>query len=362
MKSKAPKKVLIALALVLIFLATAIRNITPRVRNYTAPTYKGEEEKSILFGSGTEDLRLFLNGIEEEEKICPSQKWVRAQVMKSLMLRNVEYRAGTGNDYSNCSLSTLHRSFLFYESNVIFTGVPLNGCPKILKSLLIKEGKGGKQILVQSDALKLAFHEKEFSALSGMRTLTVIRNPWVRIVSGYLDKLFEDSAMLNKIKWKMVVHQRNLLGNEDLSFKQAKNHDMSPTFDEYLGFLLEEVGPYKPRDMILSHNVVLDNNNQFFAPQYKTLDFSNINYTYIACYEIINQQVDEMRNVLGLGPDFVLPDFTKNNLTEKTKDMFRYIHKDIVEELYTKFLPDFMIYNYSNFSDVNFPFPNCRTT
>eukprot|EP00116_Pleurobrachia_bachei_P009551 sb/3469813/ len=189
------------------------------------------------------------------------------------------------------------------------------------------------------------YKARTLEGVDSARSIVVIRNPWTRMVSGFRDKLGEGSEETNGhtkryIGVKIVEESRNMLKGQVIS------DNLYPTFEEFLRYLVRHNGDV----------------NVHFAPQYKTLCLEHGSYDHIIPLEysaiMFPPVMKTINSTIQLRGSYdAVHDPRLSSSTAKAKAWFQNIDKGLIEDLYRIFKLDFIMANYSNFTDPEFPLP-----
>ena len=240
----------------------------------------------------------------------------------------------------------------------MFTGVPKAGCSNWIEALLRAEG-ALKKPLESTMVYKVhgglsspyrMVHQGHSPTLlqrqnmSDAFSFTVLRNPWTRLVSGYRDKL-SDEVTQGKNKRRLGIEIVSKARSIPTSTVERLN--LYPTFEEFLEFVVENNA---------GHNI-------HFLPQHHILCMPESKYNFIVPLEyagILHDEIFEKyinTTVRLLGSYDKSSDPRQQTSAKRAKEWFANIKPDLIEKLYKYYKPDFMILNYSNFTDDNFPLP-----
>ena len=183
---------------------------------------------------------------------------------------------------------------------------------------------------------------RNISHLSDYFTFGFVRNPWVRLISCYKDK---------------VVRHINRIGADINSFAARRRKGEAPLDHA----LLEDMLLY------LINKTDLDTLNTHVRPQSLMLGIPVIQYDYLLPIEHVNEQIapvlqylrnhSEVEEVLvGEGYDKI-DDPQKSSSVISAREWLPDIDPELIEKFYKIYESDFKIMNYSNFTDPNFPYP-----
>eukprot|EP00116_Pleurobrachia_bachei_P006286 sb/3466548/ len=283
----------------------------------------------------------------------PSQQWLRDRVEDVRTHLNITYTPP-----SNWSASRSYHIYHYPKIKMILTAIPKSGCTNWIQAMRIAEGlqkaplKRDKVWVIHNFTnRRLArLSDKEMSTLNESLSVAVIRNPWTRIVSGYCDKIGPMSGdspgrTLPGIARRIVARARNM------TVKEAETQNLYPTFPEFIKMYVVPRGQKK---------IYLD---VHFKPQYRQLHLKNVQYDYIvplehspALYPEVMRHTNSSSAVLKGSYD-ATSDPRVSTTTRRAREWFGQLEPHFIEELYDIFRPDFILGNYTNFTDPNFPLP-----
>ena len=288
----------------------------------------------------------------------PPQSWVRGNVQR------VRDSLESSTDFTNMWNATdpycTINSYYFPRLGVTYNGVPKVGCSNWLAGLINAEkeenifpGFRGIYWVHQGWATPYRVHkiirnQTRWPVLEKMRegvSFSQVRNPWVRMVSGFRDKLSGERVAESGFRpiGVDIVQQARGIGQDEII-----EQDLYPTFREFLESIVE--------------NQEKNNLNYHFAPQFRSMGLEHINYTFIGSLELIKEQFHEVEiltraNLSIPGSYDASTDPRLEKSTILAKQWFNDIDAQLVNRLYEMFKLDFMLYNYSNFTHRDFPMP-----
>lgn len=287
----------------------------------------------------------------------PSQQWVSRNLQRVLEFLKPPNRVQKTN-WIYANHITLLKTYYSPKTDVIYTGIPKAGCTNWKFTLLTLEGnyhkrKPSPMVHYAINHLNLANKVYSYSTsyLDKKYTFTVIRNPWTRMVSGYNDKFGQGRNLKKWQKGRVALQILRNYRNQYTDLDDVLKHNKAPSFLEFLQHLAND-----PIREINAH----------FRPQYSMLSLSAVVYDFVGSLEFAKEQsrtifdhfkTSKIANVTVPGPYDSSTDPRKERSSLLAIEWFKNIPRTLVEKLYAKFKPDFMIYNYSNFSDPLFPFP-----
>ena len=289
----------------------------------------------------------------------PSQTSIKNNI--HLTLQYLHFHPPSANHWEHVSTTTSLMSYYAPSPDVIYTGVPKAGCTNLKYTILKQEplyssmiDRPGPKVHYLMNFLAIGYQNRERSKwlyLNSKFSFTVIRNPWTRMVSGYVDKI------QSRVMWQNGEASLNILNvyrrkvGEGFYRLEDLQEGVKPTFLEFLQYLAD----LEVREM-----------NDHFKPQYKMLGLLHVKYDYVGALEHAEIQSKEIMKHFRLSPAKGVPisgpyDSTHDPRLESStllaKKWFSSVPQDLVDKLYNKYKPDFMIYNYSNFTHPLFPFP-----
>ena len=249
-----------------------------------------------------------------------------------------------------------HQLYLFENIHTRFTAIPKTGNTNWKKSLLIANGnKELSEVLhdevveIQRLASKHSFRKLKLQvdskALKGAFRFTVMRNPWTRMVSGYKDKLVEKKSDMPKKKKifdpigrEMIREFRGITNNSEVV-------DLKPTFEEFVKYLVKQDGLV----------------NKHFTPQTRIMCLTEVTYDYIVPSEYADEYSKEIWEIIqantSLPKSYDGKDASTQSSTVDARKWLSKLDSNLIDKLYEIFKYDFLIMNYSNFTDIEFPYP-----
>jgi len=287
--------------------------------------------------------------------IVPPQSWVRNNVKEVLEYQGIKRYSAT-NRWDKTGYRIKQISYYLPNISVIFTGVPKTGCSNMVGALLNAEGaihldriKPGRISKVHNPGVSLPYRltsvKNDLMLLENIASFTVTRNPWVRLVSGYRDKLSSEKNHVRGFRQKqaqIVAWARNMT-IEDVMWRKKR---LYPTFNEFLDYLIKNEA----------------HGNDHFNLQFNSLGLEHVDYTYVAALELLNYQFSEIEALINIKMS-IYGSYDKSHDTKNTtsvllaKKWFKMVEPVKIEKLYNIFKPDFLLYNYSNFTHEDFPLP-----
>lgn len=162
--------------------------------------------------------------------------------------------------------------------------------------------------------------------------LGMVRNPYSRLLSAYLDKVERrlDNALLDLSPdgdyWWQVVHAIERFRCDELQGKSR-----SITFKIFLQWLQQS-----------NHEAV---NNNHWAPQAKLTGMGLVDWTVLGHFESLH--LDAPRIFELLGASFSFPSNTQRHRTNASKKLHTYYSSDSVALVNELFSEDFKLFNYT---------------
>eukprot|EP00116_Pleurobrachia_bachei_P005798 sb/3466060/ len=279
----------------------------------------------------------------------PTQQWLRDRVDEVRTHLNITYTPP-----SNWNASRSYHIYHYPKIKMILTAIPKSGCTNWIQAMRIAEGlqkaplKRDKVWVIHNfrNRRLARLSDKEMSTLNESLSVAVIRNPWTRMVSGYCDKIGPMSGdspgkTLPMIARRIVARARNM------TVEEAETQNLYPTFPEFIKMYVVPRGQKK---------IYLD---VHFKPQYPQLHLKNVQYDYIVPLEHSPALYPEVMRHTNSSSEALKGsyDATSDPRVSTTKEWFGQLEPHLIEELYDIFRPDFILGNYTNFTDPNFPLP-----
>ena len=289
-----------------------------------------------------------------------SQDWGQKQFEYNLKLVNKVY--GQHNSWERCP----NQHTLYFENiKTIFTGIPKVGHSNWMEALLVANGdmprleslaeknqffNSNHQLIIEKE-VQNAIEKYGSRELDVRFSFTVLRNPWTRMVSGYLNKLTQDdpAEWLREERMSIV---REIRGVTDKILLK----DLYPTFQEFAQWIIIHHGSVDPH----------------FKLQTLILCIPAAKYDFILPLEnVVSLKEEVLTLISNAAGEYSLQastnflrgsyDGSQDPRTQssalKAKQMLSELDKDTIEKLYDIYKLDFALLNYSNFTDPNFPLP-----
>jgi hypothetical protein len=284
----------------------------------------------------------------------PSKYWIAQQMEVAYRALNSSYTPP--NKYTEI---TRAQTYYFPRHNVMLTGIPKAGCTNWKIAMLRAEGAltdyQEKMLAVYAENVhgpmcekyRMSSYKRSWNTtynerIKSVQSVLVLRNPWVRAVSAYRQKLSSEHRT-GGVLWGM---KRIIV--EDMRGEGAwHSKEDAPTFKEFIQYSIKENGI----------------GDRHFRPQWKYISHDLIRYDHVIPLELVGQMV---------GPLFAELEIDRKNLegsydhtsdprnqssVVKAREFLSSLSLELVEEFYKIYKIDFMLLNYSNFTDPNFPLP-----
>ena len=283
--------------------------------------------------------------VHEPKILIPvSQNWAQDQFQYTLTLMGKEY--STVKMWSKCN--DKHTSY--YENiKVIFTEIPKAGSSNWLQALWKANGDiPMNQTHVRINRRNFAYHrlinqKKSYGdeVYRNAFSFTSVRNPWTRMVSGYLHKMSVPfNGTLMTVMRKQIIEEMRGVTDKNM----LKN--LFPSFDEFAKWLIKHDG----------------SKNEHFKPQVTMLCIPEAKYDYIVPLEYSALLSDDVWHFIGANTKFEgsydgTTDPRVQSSAVNARKMLSDLDKDTIEKLYQIYRMDFSLMNYSNFTHPDFPLP-----
>ena len=282
----------------------------------------------------------------------PSQKWIKEQLDK--FYKDVGSRYKPPSDWPNV---VVYQSYYFPNINIVFTGIPKTGCSHWKELFLQAEGTLKKRLEHLSDVHReelsnphripgFIWNTRDFERVKTATSLVALRNPWVRAVSAYRQKLSSEKPLgetIPHIQFAILHAERNISADVPIDLRLVR-----PSFEEFV------------RYAVRGNKKIL--RDVHFKPQHMFLDINRVRYDYVIPMEFVEPLSTEFFENMGL--NISLPgsydgvnDPKQQTSVIKARELFSALDPDLVDKFYDIYKLDFKLLNYSNFSDPEFPFP-----
>ena len=241
----------------------------------------------------------------------------------------------------------------------MFTGIPKTGCTNWKILLLELEGaldSGWRKRLEKNPPLVHTgishpyrlpqywkWEGRYDERIKRATSLVVLRNPWVRAVSAFLQKLSGEKDQRGlEHKTDLPGLQKNIVNSLRGGWKEGDH----PTFEEFIRYSIQENGI----------------SNIHFKPQIQYLDINTVRYNLVIPLEHIDKIAPQIFQSLSLEGSLMpsydsRSDARNQSSATETRELFSSLDDDLVEKFYEIYKYDFQLLNYSNFTDPDFPFP-----
>ena len=282
--------------------------------------------------------------VHEPKSLIPvSQNWAQDQFQYTLTLMGKEY--STVKMWSKCN--DKHTSY--YENiSVIFTEIPKAGSSNWLEALWKANGDIPMNQTVRINRRNFAYNrlsnqKKSYSdeVFRNAFSFTSVRNPWTRMMSGYLNKMIVPvmSRSMTDLRMQIIEEMRGITDKNMLE-------KLFPSFEEFAKWLSNHDG----------------SGNEHFKPQVTMLCIPEAKYDYIVPLEYSALLSDEVLHLIGANTKFEgsydgTTDPCVQSSAVKARKMLSDLDKDTIEKLYQIYKMDFTLMNYSNFTHPDFPLP-----
>ena len=287
----------------------------------------------------------------------PTQEWIQKRLKHTKAM--LGYPDTTQPAIWNCTQP--RHTYYFPHINTIFTGIPKSGCSNWIELLLRAEG-ALDTVTVKPGASGVDKVHSEYSnkyrldrdnnparaaraGREGAFSFAVVRNPWVRLVSGYLDKLAGVGDEFRRFDYLAGIIAREMNKVDEV---WGRTRSKYPTFDQFIRWLPD--------------NLDREQMNDHFTPQYQTLCIPSANYDYIVPLELANLYSTDITHRINTtyqlwGSYDNTADPRTQTSVVKAKEWLTGQDPQLIARLYKIFEPDFALMNYSNFDHPDFPLP-----
>ena len=191
----------------------------------------------------------------------------------------------------------------------------------------------------------ITIHVQELNELekaSKIFSLIILRNPWTRLVSGYRDKISDESKTGPSLKRMSHRLYREMHPEEADSDEEGST--AYPSFSEFVEYIINNgLG------------------NSHFLPQHIFL-CEESRYSYFGALELTNYHAQEVFRILNVTSSVIgsydeSSDPRMSRTTIIAKQLLNSLSAETAEKFYESFKADFLLLNYSNYTDPNFPLP-----
>jgi hypothetical protein len=310
----------------------------------------GRKGQNSERGTNLNDSEKNLEAYHNQEP--PSQHWIKNQLSRVMSM--LGYSTSSPSNVWNCRQP--RHTYYFPKIKIIFTGIPKSGSSNWKEFLLRAEGALNISItpeevdivhLMFSNPFRLNYGENAILATQADRhdalSFVVVRNPWVRLVSGFQDKLVSLEAPKGRSPFdrlaRRVVKDMNRVDG-------IKGGNERPTFDQFLRWFPDN----------------LDRMNDHFTPQHLALCIPSATYDYMIPLEYSNilsenivRHINTSAKLYGSYDHSEDPRVQSSAL--RAKEWLSRQDPQLIERIYKIFEADFALMNYSNFSHPDFPLP-----
>lgn len=292
------------------------------------------------------DIALHSEEILDTINRKPSQTIIFKQLKETLEVMKTDVKA------ANESCNNGFNIHFFENIHTRFTAIPKAGNSNWKESLLIANNDIARH---STSRHELALNHKytnryklnrlkllvNSTIMLGAFTFSVVRNPWTRMVSGYKDKL-TDNGHGNEgfiaSRLQIVSEARGIADETELM-------NQFPTFEEFGKWLITHDGEV----------------NYHFKPQTRILCLQEVTYDFIIPSEYSDQYSREVWEIIQvnttLSGSYDGVDAASQTSTVEARTWFSELDSDVIDKLYHIFRYDFLLMNYSNFTDKRFPYP-----
>ena len=282
--------------------------------------------------------------VHEAKSLIPfSQNWIQDQFQHTLTMMGKEN--STVKTWSKCDRHTS-----YYENiKVIFTAINKVGSSNWLEALWKANGDIPITQTKRVGRTKFNYHQSRNKLYSdevfrNAFSFTSVRNPWTRMVSGYMGAMIAPGKREDILFIRMQIIEE-IRGITDKEMLQK----LFPSFDEFAKWLIKHNG----------------SENAHFQPQVRMLCIPEARYDYIIPLEYSLLLTDEVWDLIGANTKFRgsydgTTDPRDQRSAVNARKMLSDLDKDTIDKLYQIYRMDFSLMNYSNFTHPDFPLPLCE--
>ena len=235
--------------------------------------------------------------------------------------------------------------YISHKRKTIITHIAKNGCESLRYLLLKDEGIFQEEMDIWNKMSQNIIHDphhvRYFITQKGYKLITIVRDPYRRLVSGYVDKILGNNYnYLQFCKQIMKFYRRDFNDKKRVTFEEFVNyivaHKNYNTMDEHF-----KPQPYCYHLNMPKNNIMKLENikpiKEFFTEQGFTQNFINYNKEVIHHYKT---RIDHNEKVFNKTADYF-------SQFKKTIPKYEYfLNEDLKEKIYTFYKRDFVIYKY----------------
>lgn len=326
----------------------------------------GVEDESpsedVRFVTETPEKTVFENIDLSSEVDCDEDCQTEIQRIRKDRIDEQCRALGMRQDNSQNYNSTITRAFLkklnhflvLDKYKVIYCYIPKAGCTNWKRVMLVLSGKahstdviGQKETHVLTSkyirSLDTYTTEQAQYRLEHYVKFTFVRDPFVRLLSAYRDKLEKHSNLNGAFRKEWGKKMKKLT---DIFRKyRLRSMELNTTFHEYVEYLSD------PR-----HNL-LDAAEEHWIEMYRLSHPCAINYDFIGRVETLDRDTNYvLKNLLNVQSPRVFFRNSTNPTNSSGNGLIQSYFSDVpkkdIKALYERYAPDFKLFGYEDPSDV----------
>ncbi|PIK57814.1 putative carbohydrate sulfotransferase 11 isoform X2 [Apostichopus japonicus] len=262
---------------------------------------------------------------------------------------------GMASNHHNTTLNPkvirkLEHFLVLDKYKIIYCYIPKAGCTNWKRVLLVLSGKanstqsiGQKETHVLTSKYIRSLSTYTISEakyrLENYVKFTFVRNPFVRLLSAYRDKL-EKRTSLNGVFRKDWSKKMKKL-TEAFKRYRLRGMDLNTTFHEYVEYVSDP------------QNNLLDPAEEHWIEMFRLSHPCAINFDFIGRVETLDRDTNfVLRNIIGISPKKILFRNSTNPTNSSDGRLLQKYFSDVprkdVRALYQRFAPDFKLFGYED--------------
>lgn len=233
---------------------------------------------------------------------------------------------------------------------IIYCYIPKAGCTNWKRVLLVLSGKANStQSIGQKETHVLTskyirslstytINEARYR-LSKYKVFTFVRNPFVRLLSAFRDKLEKRTSLNGAFRKDWSKKMKKL--TEFFKRYRLRGLDLNTTFHEFVEYVSDP-----------NHNL-LDPAEEHWIEMFRLSHPCAIKFDFIGRVETLDRDTDfVLRNLIGIPPKKILFRNSTNPTNSSDGGLLQKYFSDVprkdVKALYERFAPDFKIFGYED--------------